>query len=136
MHGCTAVQGSVTLPYFLGRRPSKRLVGDRNLPQLWHVADSGGSMYNLWGHPAPQVLIKLVEFYCSVYDLVPQLLLAGPTGFESWIRHWSRTQRTPVVYLPRQNRPQLRWLNSSPQLRRSRSSGTGKRALNMSSNSL
>jgi hypothetical protein len=52
-------------------------------------------MYNLWGHPAPQVLIKLVEFYCSVYDLVPQLLLAGPTGFESWIRHWSKEGSRP-----------------------------------------
>jgi hypothetical protein len=51
------------------------------------MATSGGRRYNLWGHPAPQVLTNLVQFYCSIYGLVPQLLLAGPTGFDSWIRH-------------------------------------------------
>jgi hypothetical protein len=48
---------------------------------------SGGCMCKLWGHLAPQVLKKLVEIYCSIYDMTPQLLLAGPTGFDCWIRH-------------------------------------------------
>jgi hypothetical protein len=37
---------------------------------------SGGRRY-----PAPQVVTNLVQFYCSIYGLVPQLLLAGLTGF-------------------------------------------------------
>jgi hypothetical protein len=48
---------------------------------------SGGCSLNLWGHLAPQVLLKLVEFYCSLYDLASQCLLAGPTEFDCWIRH-------------------------------------------------
>jgi hypothetical protein len=39
------------------------------------------------GRPRPhahRVLTNLVQFYCSIYGLVLQLLLASLTGFDSW----------------------------------------------------
>jgi hypothetical protein len=44
-------------------------------------------MLYLWGHLAPQVLMKVVKFYCSLYGLAPQCLLASSIGFDRWIRH-------------------------------------------------
>jgi hypothetical protein len=65
------------------------------------LKNSGGRRYNLWGHPAPQVLTNLVQFCCSIYGLVPQLLLAGPTGFDSWIRHcWKTVHQSLSMYAP------------------------------------
>jgi hypothetical protein len=57
------------------------------MPGWWWHGASGGCMCKLWGHLTPQVLKKLVEIYCSIYDMTSQLLLASPTGFDGWIHH-------------------------------------------------
>jgi hypothetical protein len=80
---------------------------------------SGGCRLNLWGHLAPQVLMKLVEFYCSLYGLGPPCLLAGPTGFDCWIRHCHRHVYT--ILLERKSTWTLKILQRQPKKQRQRS---------------